>query len=277
MQATPEALYLDLLKQTLAYLLWPEPPRPVEPADFPTKPVKRWVLGRLLPWLARRRMQLVRQAQVSNEARETGLFWPRLADTMIGLRRLDNIQQCVLSVLDRGIAGDLIETGVWRGGASIFMRGILAARGVTDRRVFVADSFRGLPPPDPQRYPADAGDPLHEFAELAISRERVEQNFRKYGLLDEQVVFLEGWFSDTLPTAPIERLAILRLDGDMYGSTIEALEALYPKLSDGGYCIIDDYALTTCRQAVDDYRHREGINSALQSVDWTGVYWRKGA
>jgi len=69
---------------------------------------------------------------------------------------------------------------------------------------------------------------------LAVSLERVQDNFRRYGLLDRQVRFLKGWFRDTLPAAPIERLAILRLDGDLYESTIQALGALHGKVSAGG-------------------------------------------
>jgi hypothetical protein len=85
---------------------------------------------------------------------------------------------------------------------------------------------------------------------LAVSRDEVENNFRKYSLLDDKVVFLQGWFKDTLPNAPIEKLCVLRLDGDMYGSTIEALLNLYPRLSKGGFCIIDDYALDRSSERV---------------------------
>jgi O-methyltransferase len=123
----------------------------------------------------------------------------------------------------------------------------------------------------------DAGDRHHRNEYLKVSRAEVEENFRRYGLLDEQVVFLEGWFADTLPRAPIERLAVFRLDGDMYQSTIEALEALYPRLSPGGSCIVDDYALPGCHRAVDDFRARHGIGEALERIDYTGVHWRKGA
>jgi O-methyltransferase len=105
--------------------------------------------------------------------------------------------------------------------------------------------------------------------------EEVQDNFRKFDLLDDQVVFLKGWFKDTLPGAPIEQLAVLRLDGDMYGSTMEALEVLYPKLSPGGFCVIDDYALPNCRKAIDDYRAQHGIRSPLIRIDWTGHFWRK--
>jgi O-methyltransferase len=164
---------------------------------------------------------------VDERARAEGRDWPARAHTMIGLKRLANIRTCVEAVLDAGIPGDLIETGVWRGGATIFMRAILKARGVADRLVWVADSFAGLPPPDTEHYPHDEGITLHRFPQLAVSLERVQENFRRYGLLDEQVRFLKGWFRDTLPSAPIERLAVLRLDGDLYESAIQALDSLY--------------------------------------------------
>jgi hypothetical protein len=194
---------------------------------------------------------------------------------MIGLRRLDNLQFCVEEVLSKNIPGDLIETGVWRGGATIFMRAILKAYGVKDRNVWVADSFEGLPAPNPERFPQDAGD-LHHIMKLAVSLDQVKANFERYGLLDDQVRFLKGWFRDTLPKAPIERLAILRLDGDMYESTMDALVNLYPKLSLGGCLIVDDYgAVPGCRQAVLDYRQLHGILDEIVQIDWTGVYWRR--
>jgi O-methyltransferase len=154
---------------------------------------------------------------------------------MIGSLRLDNLQDCIESVVRDNVPGDLIETGVWRGGATILMRGVLAAYGIADRIVWVADSFAGLPPPNPQAYPADAGDIHWTHRELAVSLKTVPESFARYGLLDDQVRFLVGWFRDTLPTAPIHRLAVARLDGDMYESTMDALVALYPKLSVGGY------------------------------------------
>src|ERR1044072_7145780 len=132
---------------------------------------------------------------------------------------MENIQFCVESVVGDEARGDLIETGVWRGGATIFMRGVLRAHGVTDRDVWVADSFQGLPPPDAKRYPADAGDTFHKQTGLAIGVEQVKHNFERYGLLDDQVQFLPGWFKDTLPTPPTEQRAVIRLDGDLYERT----------------------------------------------------------
>jgi O-methyltransferase len=175
----------------------------------------------------------------------------------------------------------LIETGVWRGGASIFMRAILKAYGDTGRKMWVADSFEGLPKPDPKNYPADAAeerkDAFYKFDQLAVSEEKVRENFARYGLLDAQVTFLKGWFRDTLPTIPAtQRFAVIRLDGDLYESTWDAITALYPKLSVGGYCLIDDYGgIPACRAAVDDYRSRNGINEPIQSVDRSCVFWQK--
>lgn len=135
---------------------------------------------------------------------------------MIGLYRLDNLHDCISDVLRRGVAGDFIEAGAWRGGATIFMRAALMAYDEHNRIVWVADSFQGLPKPDPKLFPADAGDELWTRGELAVSVDEVKQNFAKYGLLDEQVKFLPGWFKDTLPNAPMQQLAILRIDADLY-------------------------------------------------------------
>jgi hypothetical protein len=111
---------------------------------------------------------------------------------------------------------------------------------------------------------------------LGVSLEEVRTNFERYGLLDKRVRFLPGWFKDTLPSAPLERIAVLRLDGDMYESTIEALVSLYGKVAEGGFIIVDDYgALPNCRAAVEDFRASRGIVGAIAQIDWTGVYWRK--
>ena len=224
--------------------------------------------------LSRFGLDLVRR--VDSESRAEGLQSSSEAETMIGMKRLDHLQHCVVQTIRDRIPGDLIETGVWRGGASIFMRAILFALGDTTRTVWVADSFQGLPKPDPDRYPKDRGDRLWKWTSLAVSLEEVKENFARYGLLDDQVRFLQGWFSDTLPNAPIEQLAVLRLDGDMYESTKDALDALYPKLSVGGYVIIDDYgAIAACREAVADFRAENGVKEEVQEIDWTGVYWKR--
>lgn len=205
-----------------------------------------------------------------------GGIWPTRAHTMVGIPRLENLRFCVETVIRENVPGDLIETGVWRGGASIFMRGILKAFGVDDRRVWVADSFEGLAAVDAQDHASDAALGLDRFKYLAVPLEVVRENFARYGLLDEQVVFLKGWFRDTLPSAPIERLAVMRLDGDLYESTIDALTALYPKLSLGGFVIIDDYnGVAGCNEATDGYRAALGIDEPLTLIEEGGAYWRK--
>ena len=195
---------------------------------------------------------------------------------MVGFRRLENIRHCVTAVVHEGVPGDLLVAGTWRGGEAIFMRAVLEVLGDPVRAVWVADSFKGLPPPDPDTYPADAGDTLHTFPELAVSLAEVKANFARYGMLDDRVRFLEGWFKDTLADAPIGRLAVLRCDGDMYESTIDTLRPLYPKVSPGGFVIVDDYGcVPACKQAVDDYRREHDITDPIETIDWTGVYWRK--
>ncbi len=207
--------------------------------------------------------------------REYGWDWPSMAHSMIGRRRMANLKLLAERVLFDRVPGDFIETGVWRGGACIFLRAVLEAYGVKDRRVWAADSFQGLPPPD-AAYPADAGDTFHTFAELAVPLGTVKHNFERYGLLDDQVVFLEGWFRDTLPQAPITRLAILRMDGDMYESTMDALIHLYHKVSPGGYVIVDDYRVVEgCRKAVDDFRAARGIQDEIVEIDGIGIFWQK--
>ncbi|WP_370249113.1 TylF/MycF family methyltransferase [Nocardioides sp.] len=222
-----------------------------------------------------RDVRIVESGEFDAERRANGRDWPADAETMVGLKRLANVRQCLESVIADGVPGDFIETGAWRGGTCIYARAVLAAHGVTDRTVWVADSFQGLPAPD-GRFEADAGDQHHTKIDLAISVEQVQENFARYELLDDQVKFLKGWFSDTLPTAPVEQIAVLRLDGDMYASTVDALEPLYDKVPVGGYIIVDDYgAVKGCAQAIHDFREARGITDEIHEIDWAGVYWRK--
>jgi hypothetical protein len=206
------------------------------------------------------------------------------AVTMLPLVRLDNIRFCIESILQDQIPGDLIETGVWRGGGCIFMRGCLKAAGSEDRVVWVADSFEGLPDPDPshEKEAEFHKSPMMQkaFRKLAAGLEEVQANFKAYGLLDQNVRFLKGWFKDTLPHAPIDRLALIRLDGDYYESTLDALSALYHRLAPGGFVIVDDYGedlWTDCRKAIEEFRAAHGIAEPLVKVDAKCVWWRKAA
>lgn len=275
---TAERLYLDLLKKVLSRTLWDEDT--LVPAEIPDTGGLSTRLGlRWASWVLQRNgLEVVTRIRFDREASERGRYVPKSgAETMIGLRRLDNLQECVETVISDRIPGDLIETGVWRGGAAILMRAVLRAYQVKDRKVWCADSFEGLPAPNVAVYPHDAPSTWHTMPELAISVDTVKQNFTRYGLLDEQVVFLEGWFRDTLPSAPIAKLAVVRLDGDLYESTMDALTHLYPKLSPGGFLIIDDYGIPQdmCRRAVQDFRNAQNITEKIVDIDGWGVYWRR--
>lgn len=285
------SLYLDLMKRCLTDSIFIDDPLAhYVPYNIKSETAtwKRYVMTVLQRFLSFYRLRLVEPfsdpwvsdysklpAQDVAAIRESGTHWPVRAHTMIGLKRLDNLQRCAETVIRENIPGDFIETGVWRGGACIFMRAILKAYG-EKRTVWVADSFEGLPSPNVAAYRADAGDLHHTFSPwLACSQTEVEANFRRYALLDEQVQFLKGWFKDTLPTAPIERLAVLRLDGDMYESTIQALDALYAKLSPGGFVIVDDYFLKPCARAIHEFRDSHNVDEEILDIDGMGAYWRR--
>jgi O-methyltransferase len=242
---------------------------PINPASRKNK-----LLARLL---ARRGVMMGELRRESRDDLERGEIWPLHALTMIGRRRLQNIRVCIESALNDNVPGDVIETGVWRGGASIYARAVLKAWDVADRCVWVADSFQGLPPRDLASYPADSKTTsLDKCEELAISLEQVQANFERLHLRDDQVRFVEGWFKDTLPALSGERWAVIRLDGDYYESTIQSLNSLYPNLSLGGWIIIDDYhAIDACRKAVGDYRYEHGIAAEIMGIDDSAVMWQR--
>jgi len=184
--------YLELLKGSLTGLVHQDVyvARPAH-AGGPAR-LDRRLAELACATLRRRGWEIVRRA--ARGPVEAGHVRPLSGETMVGRARLDNLQDCIEHVVVKAVPGDHIETGVWRGGASIFMRGVLRALAVSDRRVWVADSFRGLPAPRADRFPTDAGDAHHRVPELAVSADAVRENFRRYGLLDEQVVFLEAGF-----------------------------------------------------------------------------------
>jgi O-methyltransferase len=274
-------LYIDLLKKCLTASLYDESSwRVIEgtilgedrtirrPFRFLWGHIRRITVG----ILQRNSMVMVRQRLFNPSARHEGVEHPTLFGyTMVGHRRLDNVQKCVEDVIEQNVPADFIETGVWRGGTTIFMRALLKLHGVTDRVVWVADSFEGLPKPASG---ADGWD-ISFVKYMSVSLEQVQRNFQRFGLLDEQVRFLKGWFCDTMPNAPIERLAILRLDGDLYSSTLDVLRSLYHRVSPGGYVIIDDYySGESCRRAVSDFLRDTGIKPEIQKIDWGGAFWK---
>ncbi|ANY68943.1 macrocin O-methyltransferase [Paenibacillus sp. BIHB 4019] len=236
---TPKEMYLEMLKKAILFEIW-----------------------------------LEHEPGATKENRFQGLDWPLIAHSMIGRIRMNHLHQLMNAVVNNNIEGDFIETGVWRGGTCIFMRGFLKVNGITNRKVIVADSFEGLPAPE-ARCPIDETSKFHEQDFLRVSLPEVVSNFQKYDLYDDGIIFLKGWFKDTLPAAPTNKIAIARLDGDMYSSTMDALTHLYPKVAIGGFIVIDDYSIGYCAAAVTDFRNAYHITDPLVTIDSTGVYWKK--
>jgi hypothetical protein len=196
--------------------------------------------------------------------------------TMCGEESLGQLIAALQAIELEKIPGDLIETGVWRGGIPIIMRAFLQSVGNRERIVWLADSFKGLPEnsEDPNDQAAHLLlKPLHH---LCASRAQVENALDFFGLCDYQVQFLEGWFRETLRNMPDRPLALIRLDGDYYESTRDALVELYPRLSASGFLIVDDYHLPLgCKRAVDEYRQENGIQEPIIKINSQAVYWRK--
>jgi O-methyltransferase len=217
------------------------------------------------------KMEEIVSRQVSDD-RLYGRDWPHSAHTMIGLKRMNNLHESLDYVRENNIQGDFIETGVWRGGASIFAKKYFDLYGM-NRKVFVADSFKGLPPPQVQE---DAGDPHHTIDFLRVSLADVQNNFKLYGALDENVIFLEGWFEDTLPNnTSIGELSVLRMDGDMYKSTMDVFDSCYHKVVKGGRVIIDDYCIPNCKNAVHKFREVNSFTEEITVIDQCGIFWTK--
>lgn len=258
MESNAEELYLDLLKECLTRRIFPEEYRRIDGTRQPHRLLNR-LIQRLLSPMS---LELVRRAHYDPGRRDDGMDTHPEAETMSGIKSLDHLQHCVTDVIEHAVPGDLIETGAWRGGACILMRAICRVYQQTDRIIWVADSFQGHPPTNPARCLADQRPGLwRPFYQVSL--DLAQKNFERYGLLDDQVKFLVGWFKDTLPAAPIGKLAVMRLHGDLYESTMDSLVNLYPKLSVGGYVIIGDYVLLASKAAVTDFRASRNITSPL--------------
>jgi O-methyltransferase len=261
--------YLGLLQSALTASLYPES------AWLLLRPSgkNRLIRNTILKAFSSRGFAVVKLQAFDQKAREHGEDWPMIGFSMIGKRRLANIQYCLETVHEAIIPGDFVECGVWRGGASIFAKGVLNCLGDDNRKVWLCDSFEGMP----VQRDEDKIDPaLAGRSYLAVSLDEVRENFLRFGLLDDRVRFVKGWFSETLPTAPIERISVLRLDGDFYSSTMDALNGLYEKVSPGGFIIVDDYnSFKSCKQAITQFREERQIRTDIVSIDRTGVYFRK--
>jgi len=208
------------------------------------------------------------------EKRYGGKDWPLYGYTMIGKKRLDNLHNILVSVVDRSIDGDFIECGVWRGGASIFARIVLDLYHQCHRTVYVADSFAGLPPSKSTLDPI----PFDNQPFLEVPLDKVKHHFKKFNLNpDENVQFIKGFFSESLPLwkSKIAKLAVLRLDGDMYESCADIMANLYEKVSVGGYVIVDDWFGFPCKDAVESFFRHHSQQISVDDVDGTSVYFMK--
>jgi hypothetical protein len=267
------AMYLDVLRRLLTASLYEESAwRLLEPKRGASG-LRDRVRNAIITALRRYGLLLVKYQRFDPDARSQGEDQPMFGLTMVGTKRLENIQTCLESVLADKVPGDFIECGVWRGGSSIYARAVLKAYGVTDRSVWLADSFEGMPK---LTLAEDLVDPdLSSRAYMSVSLEQVKENFRKLDLLDDKVKFLKGWFADTLPNAAVDKIAVLRLDSDHYSSTMDTLNNLYDKVSVGGYVIVDDYNWEGCRNAISEFRAKHKIKAELIPIDRVSVYWRR--
>ena len=198
----------------------------------------------------------------NNATRSEGNDWPEIGMTMVGMKGLANIRQALETVIRGKVAGDFLEAGVWRGGASIFAKGVLRVYGEdVKRRVWVCDSFRGLPENSTKL------DSPHwkTLKVLEVSKDSVREHFKQFDLLDDNVLFRKGYFVDSLPKVrkEIGSLAVLRADGDMYESTMDIVFNLYDKLSRDGFIIIDDYGIPECKRAILDFRRMHKITEPI--------------
>jgi O-methyltransferase len=269
--------YLSLLKRCLTASIYEESGWQLIEGPMPHQTgivasAKRAIVSAL----QKRGIRLVRTTPMKLINREQGLDWPLFGLTMVGGRRLENLQQCVEACLRENVPGDFVETGVWRGGSCILAKAVFRMHGVNDRIVWLCDSFEGMPKPGGKDLAIDRASDFSDRTLITVSQETVEENFRKFGLLDENVRFLKGWFCDTLPTAPIETISVLRMDGDLYQSTMDALINLYQKVSAGGFIIVDDYrSWKGCKEAVDEFRATHGIDDPIVDIDPHAVFWKK--
>lgn len=192
--------------------------------------------------------------------------------SLIGEDGLENIRELLEKVKESNTLGVFLEAGIWRGGACIWARAVMDYLGIKEA-VIACDSFKGVPSP---QWEQDYGDQNYLMRELSVSLNTVKENIG-YFVLEGNIEFVEGLFKDTMPKIKdiISPISILRLDGDLYESTIQVLENLYDNVSSGGFVIVDDYSLDGARAAVNNFRAERNIESPLIKVNHTIYYWQK--
>ncbi len=206
------------------------------------------------------------------------------AFTMTSYQRMVTLWQQVRYLDGAKIAGSLVECGTWRGGACGMMALAHQTSGRPNRSIHLFDSFAGLPEPVAEkdgnaamRYAGGrATGALRSIRKCVASREESERLLGEIiGYPRELTVFHVGWFEETIPVAveSVERIALLRIDGDWYESTRVCLAHLYPLVSSGGIVVVDDYGRWKgCRTAVDEFLSGTKRPPFLNHIDGTGRY-----
>ena len=186
--------------------------------------------------------------------------------SVMRLGNLNHIQLVVEDVVAKGVPGDVIEAGCYRGGTGVLMRAVLD-EDPQKRTVWVADSFQGIPMPSSEKGKS-IDDTKDWSARYDVSQAAVEAVFRRYGFIEDRVRFLPGFFNDSLtgPAISDARFSVIHIDVDSYDSVLDVLKALYPKLSRGGYVVIDDIHLFGVREAVNEFRTAHSVKAPLLPV-----------
>ena len=209
----------------------------------------------------------------NESVRSVGRDWPLYGLTMVGIKRLDNLQNLITNILANNVAGDFVECGVWRGGSSIFMRGVLKAYNSLDRVIHLVDSFDGLPPAST---PEDE-DIWSQVNFLKVPQDTVEDGFSRYHLLDNQVQFHKGFFRHSLPkfrrNFGDRKIALLRMDGDMYESTMDILFNLADVLAPGACIVVDDWVIEACQKAMKEFFNMHKMRPEIIPIDNDAVYF----
>ena len=211
-------------------------------------------------------------------------FFHRLAPVSLSCwGTFRNTLACVRQAIRDGVPGDLVECGVFAGVHPALMALALTELGVTDRRVHLFDSFAGIPesgPKDDATITSCVGvgqDRLVSTGVSVCTLEQVKANLHRWGVDESLLIYHPGWFQDTISRAHLGAIAVLRLDCDLYSSTMACLPHLYPKLSCGGWYISDDYTLTGAKTATDEYLASVGEHPMpLKVIEGDGChYWQR--
>jgi O-methyltransferase len=208
--------------------------------------------------------------------------------SLVGVGGLEVTYRAVKDVCERNIRGDLIELGVARGGCAALMASIAFNKeicGEIDRKLWLFDSYEGLPDPTDMDFNPDLGDgtgdharPLPKGSCLGQLNEVQDLMFKKNDFPKEKIEFIKGWFDKTVPVTKkdIQEIAVLRIDGDWYESTKCCLENLYENVTAGGYVIIDDYqSCYGCKRAVDEFIQNRRLNPDIKFDGRGGCYFKK--